>query len=254
MTDAFLDALFEVFPAEDISRVTAKGSSRKPWDSPIDYVPELSDVDIHVRFKAPPDPETYYVSLDDGLRMQESIERGYSRRVPKPIHVPRLQFIPVNILEQKLLYIPSPPSTVDVLYGPADSAEVDEQASRSASRSHLLEYQPYLAALGEHVSEKSTRYLWDVLRQLTWRVGPAAPRALEVLGVPYNQAWGCNRSTLVKLLEEVGQVELARAYTSFYLHEWTFFLSGYKDGAAGRAIVRSAAQVLRLAIEVGEAG
>ncbi len=253
MADAFLAALFEVYTPDEVTRVTVKGSSRKPWDSPIDYVPTFSDVDIHVRYAAPPDPDRPYVSLEQGLRMQEAVEDGYHRRVPAPLHVPRLQFLPVNVLETQPLYVPSPPSTVHVLYGtPPDVAEIDPETSRSAARSLLLDYRPYLRLLGEHVSEKSTPYLWDVLRQLTWRVAPAVPRALEVMGLPYEDAWGINRSTAVRRLEVAGKDELAHAYTSFYLHEWAFYLSGYSDAAAGRAIVASAARVLALAVAIAE--
>jgi hypothetical protein len=255
MADAFVNALFEVLARDDVRSITAKGSSRKPWDSPIDYVPEFSDVDIHVLFTAPPDPDRYYLSLEQGLRMQESLEQGYSRRVPNPIHIPRLQFIPVNVMEREPLFVPSPASTVHVLYGePYLPPEIDEEQSRSAARSLLLDYRPFLISLGEHVSEKSTHYLWDLLRQLTWRVAPAGPRALEVIGLPHEKAWGGNRSTVVRLLVDAGQDDLAEAYTSFYLSEWDFFLSRYTDGAAGRAIVRSGARVLALARSVAEEG
>src|SRR5687768_9127389 len=48
MTDAYVAALLERLPREQIVGLYAKGSAVKPWDAPIDYVPELSDVDLHV--------------------------------------------------------------------------------------------------------------------------------------------------------------------------------------------------------------
>jgi hypothetical protein len=253
MAESFRDALFEAFAPDEIVSVFLKGSSRKHWDSPIDYVPEFSDVDIHVRFRDEPAPGHHYVSLDVSLRIQEALERGFRCRVPDPIHVPRVQFIPVNVLERDPLYVASPGSTVETLFGREyESAYIGEDAGRSRSRQLLLDQRPFLTDLGDHVADKPEHHLWDVLRQLPWRVGPAGPRVLELLDTPHVEAWSCNRSRVVRLLEERGQTALARHYTAFYLGAWNYFLSGRKDSGAGREVVRAAAGVLGEAIHVAE--
>jgi len=50
MAEAFTEVLLEEIPDPDIVGIYCKGSVLKDWDSPLDYVPELSDVDIHILF------------------------------------------------------------------------------------------------------------------------------------------------------------------------------------------------------------
>lgn len=253
MAASFLAALLAAFAQGEIVSVFLKGSSRKPWNSPIDYVPEFSDVDIHVRFRDEPPPDQQYVSLEAGLRIQEATEREYHRCIPRPVHVPRLQFIPVNILERQAFYTPSPASTIETLYGRRyESAEVDEGASRESSRQLLLEQRDFLRELGEHVADKQGRHLWDLLRLLPWRVAPAGPRVLELLGTPYVEAWSGNRSTVVRRLEEWGQAELAAHYTAFYLRAWDYVRSRRVDSAAGRDVIRAGAGVLAEGVRIAE--
>jgi hypothetical protein len=48
MVGAVAGALVARF-GDAIAGLWFKGSAQKRWDSPLDYVPEISDVDIHVR-------------------------------------------------------------------------------------------------------------------------------------------------------------------------------------------------------------
>lgn len=255
MAQSFVDALFVVAAPDEIVSIFLKGSSWKQWDSPIDYVPEISDIDIHVLFWDEPNPGRYYVSTEAGLRMQEALESGYRRRVPNPLHIPRVQFIPANILEREPLYVPSPTSTVDVLYGrPYQPSPVDVAASRAAARQLILQYRPFVMELGEHVADKPGPHVWDLLRQLTWRVAPAGPRALEVMGMPYEEAWAINRTTVVRHLEQRGRDDLATPYAAFYLHGWSYILSGRTDTGSARAMVSAAQAVFLAALRVAEDG
>lgn len=252
MTQSFVDALFDVFEPDQVVSVFWKGSSRKPWDSPIDYVPEFSDVDIHVRFYEPPAPGGNYLSLDTGLRIQEALESGFQRRVSDPVHIPRVQYIPANVLDQEDLFVPSPAAAVETLYGREYQAgTIDEAASRASACALLEQYRPVLTDLPEQVADKPGSHLWSALRLLTWRVSPAGPRALEVLGVPYEEAWSANRTAVVDRLEELGLQDFADAYTNFYLRGWDYFQSR-GDSAYGRDAVRAAATVLTEALRVAQ--
>lgn len=251
MADSFVEALLGVYPPERIRGVYWKGSSRKNWDSPIDYVPELSDIDIHVLYADDPRPDRNYISLETGLRIQERVEQGYRRRVPAPLHVPRIQYIAANVIERQPRYVPTPAQTVEALYGePYITHTLDEASSRASAHALLLEYGPVLMSLGEHAAEKSGRYLWELVRQLTWRVAPAGPRVLEVLGERYKDAWTCNRTAVVQRLESRGKTALAAGYTRFYLTGWSYYRSGFRDAEAARSMVRSAAAVLEEALRV----
>jgi hypothetical protein len=50
LANAFAGALLEMIPEQDIAGIYLKGSTLKEWESPIDYVAEVSDVDIHLLF------------------------------------------------------------------------------------------------------------------------------------------------------------------------------------------------------------
>ncbi len=53
MAEAFAEALLAHVPSEHVAGIYWKGSAQKEWTTPIDYVPELSDVDIHVLEETP---------------------------------------------------------------------------------------------------------------------------------------------------------------------------------------------------------
>jgi hypothetical protein len=84
---------------------------------------------------------------------------------------------------------------------------------------------------------------------MNWRLSPIAPRVLEVLGVPYEEAWSLNRTALVRTLEERGLDDLAQAYANYYLAGWEAFLAGLEGREAGSAL-----PVLRAGIRVIELG
>ncbi len=86
---------------------------------------------------------------------------------------------------------------------------------------------------------------------MSWRVSPVAPRALEVLGASYEDAWTANRTTLVERLQSIGEHQLAGHYTAYYLAAWQYFLSGYQDGRAGRDAIRFGAAAISRGQEIG---
>jgi hypothetical protein len=96
----------------------------------------------------------------------------------------------------------------------------------------------------ERMIDKQGKNLCFILRELSWRVGPLASRALSVLGLSYNAAWGHNRSSLLLKLEAQGQHDLVLGIRGFYEAAWTYFLSQDRDGDAARTAIRHAANAL----------
>ena len=66
MTDAHVEALTVRIPPDEIAGIYLKGSAHKPWDTPLDYVPEISDVDIHLWLRRTEDVERLLGTVEQG--------------------------------------------------------------------------------------------------------------------------------------------------------------------------------------------
>ena len=106
--------------ADEIRGLYLKGSSVKAWESPLDYVPEVSDVDIHVWFRDDNSWRRHLDTVPQALKIQAGVEACFKDRIARPIHHPRLQLIVLNALITGLEgFVHAPRSTVTVLHGEA---------------------------------------------------------------------------------------------------------------------------------------
>jgi hypothetical protein len=135
MAAAAMEALLAQAPAEEIAGIYLKGSGQKPWLSPVDYVPELSDVDVHVLFREAACIESRLGSVEAALAVQAQMEDAYRARVPDPIHMPRPQLVILNHLLADPDYSPSPAETVVTLYGDSYPEEEYEGCANMSPRS-----------------------------------------------------------------------------------------------------------------------
>lgn len=246
MVDAYVGALTARIPPAEITGIYMKGSARKAWDSPIDYVPELSDVDVHLLMRDDEDVERRLGGLDAGLAVLADADRAFNDAVPSPVHVPRCQLIILNRLLDDPDYWPSPPGGVETLYGEpyAEKWNDDEAALRRLDAKRMLDNEEVVAKYPLRVIDKPGPHMRFVLRDMSWRVSPTGPRALTLLGVSGVEAWTANRTRIVALLGEHGEVQLARDYVRFYRAGWDFFLSRYADSAPAREAVAAGVAVL----------
>jgi hypothetical protein len=253
MVASVVEAVLGQVPTTELAGVYLKGSARKQWDSPVDYVPEISDVDIHVLFRDERCVADRLGTPEAALAVQQRIEEGYAARIKRPIHTPRPQLVVLNLLLDDPDYSPSPAGVVETLWGePYPSATYDEQREQAVARKRLLADAAILEALPLRLLDKPGRYLWAVVRDLTWRVGPSGPRLLLLLGTPAAQAWSLNRTGIIRALDELRATDFARAYRDYYLSAWAYFLSGYADSAAARSTVRAGIDALRIAAAAAE--
>jgi hypothetical protein len=245
MLESVVEALLGQLGEGAFVGIYAKGSALKPWDSPLDYVPELSDLDVQLLLR---DPDLLD-DLERALAVQADLERRFFRRAPRPLHLPRPQIQVINRFLESPTFSPSPAPVVQTLFG-RPYAEVhpltNREAVREADRWGLLERaKPEdLRAFPLNFMDMPGKYLFHCLRQLTWRVGPTASRVLSLLGSSFEEAWGHNRTHLVGRLEAAGQAGLAADYAGFYLCAWDFYRSGYADSDAARQAVRHGVRVL----------
>ncbi len=247
LTEAFVETLLAKVPESGIEGIYFKGSAQKAWASPLDYVPELSDVDIHVLFSGDGAYERHWGTASRALDIQALVETKYFSKVKQPVHFPRPQLFILNELMQQEDYVSSPSSTVTVLYGkpyPQSDFKDSERIKRIECK-HLLSDEQFLTTLPHLVIDRPSKYLWEALRRLAWRISPIAPRVLHLHGFPTEQVWSANRTTLVARLREQCEEQLARDYLKFYISGWKYFLSDSSDSDAARASVIAAARAIK---------
>jgi len=144
MAMAYLNVLVAESPKGSIAGVYLKGLSQRLWETEIDYVPELSDVDIHVRLA--PDAPAVIHSFPFALQLGQSALAHFQRQFPSRSHTPRPQLLFLDHLEKLPGYLASPAGNVQTLLGEdyrggtiaeyADCAPSDAQ--RFSSDAHFV--------------------------------------------------------------------------------------------------------------------
>jgi hypothetical protein len=253
MVAAVVEVLLDPALSLGVTGVYLKGSAQKRWDSAIDYVPEVSDVDVHVLFGDEASIERGLGTVEQAMAVQSRVEDGYRAKVRDPIHMPRPQMVILNRLLRDTDYSPSPRHAVTTIHGEDyPESAFDEERERELARRSLFSHAEVLQALPLRVIDKPGRYLLAVIRDLTWRVSPTGPRVLSLLGVPSAQAWSLNRTGVADAVKRLGQERFAKAYIDFYLAAWACFLSRYEDSEAARKAVAGGCEVLRTGAAIAE--
>jgi hypothetical protein len=254
MLNAYLEVLRENIPESCIKGIYFKGSGKKQWDSPLDYVPEISDIDIHLLLVDDAMVEKHLRTVEQALAIQGAVEERFFKKIAEPIHVPRPQLVLLNPAIKDDDFVPSPPNTIAVLHGaPYPSAKQSALARlQRIDRKRLLDEEPFLSEYPDHIVDRPSKYLWQGLRNLVWHISPIGSRVLSLRGKSYTSAWGVNRTTIVTELQAMAEHELARDYAQFYVNAWDYFLSRYRDTNAGRAAVVAGIQALKRAIEIAK--
>lgn len=244
MAGAFRDALLERCPEGAVDGVYVKGSAYRPWESAVDYVPGVSDVDVHVRMR----PEARHPRRSIGLALEVG-DRAldiFTAAHPEPLHVPRPQLVFLDELEAMPGYLPSPAESVTTLFG-TRYAGAAADAYRDTRDADLARFDVdrlfVLEELPGKVVDRPGRALWNVIERLTWRVGPTGPRVLTQLGADPFTVWAMNRSAIVKELAERGGLDVAAAYVDYYGAGWRGFEDGFADSGPAQDAIRAATRL-----------
>lgn len=256
MARACLDAILSVAGHHNVEAVHAKGSAYRTWDSVIDYVPEFSDVDVHVRLTNTTEASGILRTLEQTLSVAEQSLRLFSERFPDARHVPRPQILLANDLEKLPGYLPSPIGSVHPLLGRSEVG-----ASRAAYADTRLGDRTRFEADSDFVRDKIPlkvidrpgHLLWRAVWLVPWRVGPAGPRILTQLDEDPFDAWSMNRTEVVGCMIRHGLHALAQAYTDFYMAGWAGFRSQFQTGEPAAEALRSAQRVFDLGRDLIEA-
>jgi hypothetical protein len=254
MAEIHRDVLLENIPNSEIRGIYFKGSGNKEWQTPLDYVPELSDVDIHIHFYDDGAMDKYLRNYEIVMKINKEIEGNFLLKFLNPLHYPRPQLIPVNKMLQEIEYVPSAKGMVTDLYGEtySYSDQIDGELTRKIAKENLIGLADFLYKFPLHIIDRPAKYLGQGLRALIWRVSPTAPRVADIYGIDYNTSWAMNRTDLIRLLRELNEEQLAENYRDFYALAWKFFLSEYTDYTAARQAIWAGINVLKRGVAIAK--
>jgi hypothetical protein len=230
------DLLPEVLGSRLESMYT-KGSANKPWDSHIDYVPILSDVDIHITLKDDkPLYGSYSDDFDKAVELSRMCEDEFIRRRPNHFHIPRMQVIETRFLKQLERYTPPRLQDIVVFYGEPKIPKKIPKADiiRAGDIENIIGLKEYLHDLPRSMLDRTGLDWWSIIRNMTWRVSPSPVRIITQTHPDPIEVWSWNRTKIHRALLERGYEKLAKYYYGFYDTGWRLFLSGFSDLKAFR--------------------
>lgn len=187
----------------DFTSIIWKGSTHKPWEGPFDFLPGLSDIDIHVYTGVP---------LQDPWRLRRAVLDAAG---PAPFSTPlQLLVLDTATLPEWWTILPG---TFEVMHGAEPPVTVP-------TTKRLLERDKYgLAGASGDVARVSydilgltDEELWPYLRSVRSLFPPALYRAASVWTGRPERVWSLNRSRLLSYAGEhlslAGVTEAAVGY------------------------------------------
>ena len=230
----------------------AKGSCIKHWDSPIDYVPVFSDVDIHIKLR---DGRNFYPDSYEGfvesLSTTEAYEDMFGERNSDFVHLPRVQVVLLNPnLSDPDFMLPWDLGMIRPMVGEPLLGEPPEHTLlRSMDLRNLLNQAEVLGALPLSACERTGLDYWILVRRLGWRVSPTPVRLLSQVVEDPLRVWGLNRTDVCDELEAHGFGDVSMSYEEYYLSGWEAFRSDFRDSRAMREALKAAYRVLETTIK-----
>jgi len=225
----------------------AKGSALKQWDTFVDYVPVLSDLDMHIMLR---DSDDMFPNDADGFASSIDVARKFEERFPtkRPdhLHFPRAQIVHLNPNLDNDFFILPQVSEVHVMVGtPKDGPIQTEEELRKQDLSRIRDMSEYIEDLPRQAVDRVGLDFWTLLRRMSWRVSPSPVRILSQVHRSVHEVWTWNRTRVTKELRNYNYHNIADSYQNYYKKGWELFLSGFSDYSKLREIVTHGYAVLR---------
>lgn len=227
----------------------AKGSAVKDWDSAIDYVPILSDIDIHLSVN---DVDSFlgsnYEAVELGLELPKLYEERYVEQNPDHLHIPRTQIMLIEQLKNFVDYVIPDYNSVKFIKGSKSmlgSFKIPTTREiRGIDKKKILDEKSYIDKIPFSVLDRTGLDQWQFMRQMSWRISPMPVRLLsQIVEAPF-YLWNENRTNLVKLLKENNFNSIANYYENYYNIGWKLFSNNFDDAELFRELVRNGHSVL----------
>ena len=226
-----------------IRYATLKGSALKEWDNLVDYVPVISDLDIHI---GTINDQPIFPLDRDGFRYALETTRLYEERFkelrPGHIHVPRPQIVKME--SHREIWLPERTDDTLSLFGETPFREEEsEEDCRKRDHAGLMELDALLKRMPRRIIDRMGLEYFRILRELCYIVSPTPVRVLNQF-TDSKTAWKMNRTNIIKGLEGEGLMDLATSYRSYYHKGWEAFETGFSDNRIMRELIALAYDVL----------
>ncbi|MCY3414661.1 MAG: hypothetical protein INQ03_23630 [Candidatus Heimdallarchaeota archaeon] len=236
-----------IFEDYSPSYMYIKGSAIKPFESYLDYVPVVSDLDIHVAIGS----EYLFDQGLDGIQHSLNFTRQYDNLFKDQrsdfLHIPRSQVIFIDQLERKIDVIPPDYTKVQFLIGSIDDVKpynLDIEFIKQVDRKRLKEDFDSIQNIAYSIFDRIDMDFWQLLRRLQWKVSPNPIRLLSQEIENSLPLWELNRTSIVKLLKEYDFTSVAQHMEQYYLNAWLLFQDGFNSNELYRKAIFHAIAVI----------
>lgn len=232
-------ALLEETFGSRLEYAYAKGSAMKDWDSRIDYVPVISDLDMHVLMN---DTDPLFPNTGQGFASSIEVSEKYEKRFRETqsdhLHVPRAQVVHINPnLDDPSFFLPLV-ADVHVMVGSPKNGKIPtSEEVRTKDYNQLQELSAYLEDLPRQIFDRVGLDFWALLRRMCWRVSPTPVRLLTQEHPNPLEAWKWNRTRILEELSEREFHSIADSYQKYYEIGWKLFLSNFAGYSEHREII-----------------
>ncbi|NPD90056.1 MAG: hypothetical protein HGN29_15185 [Asgard group archaeon] len=242
--------IFEENYSATIDYAYSKGSAVKKWDTFIDYVPILSDVDIHIKTREYSDLFQKDDSFYESVNLSELYESTFIERNPNYFHIPRVQIIHLNHLLIIRDFIQPKLNEITLMIGkPEEMEKPSIEFIRETDKKELLKLEEFLSSLPMSMIDRTGLDLWVLVRRMLWRVSPSPIRLLSQLHDTPLDLWEMNRTKISEELEKYDYVLLAENYKDYYYEGWIGFMEGFSNSQTLRRIISSGYDILKICFE-----
>ena len=243
--------IFEEEYSETIDYVYCKGSATKNWESYIDYVPVLSDVDIHVN---PKEHSNFFMDdsfIFESINISEQYETRFIEENPNYFHLPRMQVINLKKLFNAVDTVIFPKkSEMRVLMGePGEMNNPPNDEIKKIDLQRLTELEEFFQTIPHSMIDRTGQDLWCMIRRMNWRVSPSPFRLLSQTSENPLDLWALNRTKISEELEKNGYHLIAESYKDYYYEGWIAFMEDFTNSQSMRRIISSGYEVLKLCLE-----
>lgn len=243
---------------EYIEYIYVKGSAFKEWTSDIDYVPHISDLDIHVKLENV--SKTKHPTRITPLH-QESFELGYNltnnyeklfydkckEKNHESFHIPRIQIVQLNLHGGSGYNVPPRTQDITMITGSIISKpEFSHDKVRRMDKRNVLVEKDFLDSFAEKLFYLSSYEYFDLLYKITGKVSPFPARLLNQILLNENphDIWTWNKTKIHGELIKQGFKTIAEFYKQYFLSGWKLFESKFQDTTLFREVIKNGFSVL----------